>query len=186
MRNNSVENRYIQDLDRPSDDEITRRSLLSEELVTNSMNAMAGFRAELSSASEDSGKHDIGQRQTIDMVLYFEDRPVMGVQITTAQDAKTQRRKLQELAEHPFIRLAKMKPQDTAIPRALVHIPREMVESYSKNLKLATEADATLKIINDCLISLNFILTQTKNPLEQKAIQQLLGQLTGHQKKLLH
>ena len=181
----SPENYYINNLDRPEEDEIAKRGLLAEELVVNAINTgIDGLEARLSTLSEDSGVKDIGPTQTIDAVAYSEGKPVMGIQITTAEDPKTRQKKMQELMDQPFIRLAEMRPKDPAIPKVLVYLDRKTVDRYEHENKI--ESDMIIKIIDGAIKSLTFDLAKTQNPQEQKAIRDLIQQLTQEQKKLIH
>lgn len=186
MRPN-IESHYVNNIDRPSDDEMVKNGLLAEELVLNTINHnFPGFDARLSSSSEDSGEKDIGPKQTIDAVAYLEGRPVMGIQITTSQDIKTQKIKMQELINHPFLRLDEMKPKDPAIPKVLVHLTRELVSSYKENPAVAKNPEVVIRVIDGIIRSLQFDLTKTKNPIEQIAIKKLIEQISEERKKHIH
>ena len=174
---NTPEHRYIGNLDRPNEAEIKRQGLLVEQIVADSLNTSEQFKSRLSTREEDSGVRDIGSRSTVYVVIYGkDDRPVLGIQVTSALDKKIQQRKMQELKDRPFIRLPEMQPRDHAIPKALVFLERD--ESNSP--------ETSLKVLNGIILSLKFDLSQTKNPQEIAAVQELLGQLEQEKKRYVH
>lgn len=186
-----IENAYASHMDKeihkPSENEIVEQGLLAEELVVDAINSgLTGFEARMSTLNEDSGVKDIGMRQVIDAVAYKEGRAVMGIQITTAQDPKVRQKKMLEMMNQPFMRLEEMKKTDSAIPRVLVYLNREMAQAYKDQPDLSKSPEVVLQIIDGITKSLQFDLTKTKNPQEQLAIRALIKDLTQEKEKLVH
>jgi len=168
-----LEERYISNIDRPKIDRDPSESGLEIEGIVVDFFNDSGYETRFSTKAEDSGKVDIGPRQIIDAVTYLEGKPVMGLQITTAKSKEIRAKKLAEMAQKPFIRLEEMKPQEPAIPRVLIYLD-------------PNKGDNALQILDSAITSLKFDLTQTKNPQEQKAVQQLIQNLTREKAKYIH
>jgi hypothetical protein len=183
---NSIEQSYINRLDRPSDSEITERGIMAEMAVTDFFNSgIEGFNARMSTVEEDSGLHDIGQRQTIDVVAYKNGRAVVGIQVTSAMDPTTQMEKLKGLKTQPFIRLPEMNTRDLAIPKTVVFLPHETTDEYMSDRDLTRHPEVAIQIIDGMIKSLQFDLTQTKNPQEITAVNSLISDLELQRKKYI-
>lgn len=157
-----------------------------EELVVDFFRHMKKFETRLSTTVEDSGVIDIGPRQTIDAVAYLEGQPAMGLQITTAASKEVRAKKLQEMRDHPFLRLPEMKPGQPAIPRVLVYLDRKNVATADSGDGQQASPEAALQILESAINSLQFDLTQTKNPSEITAVKNLISILQEEKKQYLH
>lgn len=91
-----------------------------------------------------------------------------------------------EMMNQPFMRLEEMKKTDSAIPRVLVYLNREMAQAYKDQPDLSKSPEVVLQIIDGITKSLQFDLTKTKNPQEQLAIRALIKDLTQEKEKLVH
>src|SRR3990167_7744895 len=101
------EGEYIRNLDSRHEDSLKGQGFPAEDLVVDFFNT-SGFDTRLSTSSEDSGDVDIGPRQTIDAVTYYEGKPAMGLQITTSSLRDVREKKLSEIRRKPFLRLDEM------------------------------------------------------------------------------
>ncbi|MBI2607380.1 MAG: hypothetical protein HYW51_00975 [Candidatus Doudnabacteria bacterium] len=182
-----TEARYIKRLDRPPDPEIQNRSELGEDAVVLFINSeFPGMEARISTQQEDSGVKDQGSGPAVDAVISKDGKPIIGAQITTAEAAKTKAIKMKELADQPFVRVEGMKPQDPKIPKALIFLDRKSVPKDLNNFDFQRHPELTIQILNGFINSLKFDLAQTKNPTEQRAIQELIVMFEDEKKKYIH
>lgn len=180
-----LEGRYPQNLDRDFDKQERTEGKPAEEVVVNFFK-MSGFEARFASPLEDEGRVDIGRKQIIDAVAYLEGRPALGLQITTNDSKEVREKKLAEMRSKPFIRLDEMKSKDLSIPRVLVFLDGAKVNKFKQNPDYNSNPELALQILDSAINSLKFDLVQTKNPLEQKAVNQLLGMMEEEKKKYIH
>ncbi len=169
--------------------EYQTKGMMAEELILNTINNnFKEFKARLSTLEEDSGRKDIGMRQTIDIVVYDHntDRPVMALQVTCNNSKEKMQKKMRELMDHPFVRLPEMKSKDHAIPKGLIYIEEDKVDTYAGDPEFANSPEVLLRFIDGAVNSLKADLLLTKNPLEKKAIEDLIKSLTQEQQKHLH
>ncbi|HEY4508966.1 MAG TPA: hypothetical protein VJC13_01635 [Candidatus Paceibacterota bacterium] len=182
-----IEERYINHLDAGSggDMGLEGQGFPAEEVVVNFFNA-SGFDARFSTATEDEGTTDIGPKQIIDAVVYYDGKPAMAPQITTSTIKSFREKKLDELRQRPFLRLDEMGPSDPAIPKVLIYLKAKDVKAFGEDPDFSRHPEIALQILNSSIISLNFDLSKTENPLEQKAITELVGMLETEKKKYIH
>jgi hypothetical protein len=180
-----LEGGYIHNLDSNKENVLAGQGFPAEDLTVDFFNTI-GFDTRLSTTVEDSGARDIGPRQTIDAVTYYEGRPAMGVQITTTSLREFREKKLSEMRERPFLRLNEMKPTDPAIPRVLVYLDAKDVKSFGSDPDFQRHPEIATQILKSCILSLQFDSSQTKNPLEKEAIAKLIGMLNSEKSKYVH
>ena len=182
-----IEDGYISNIDaqkRRAEGEIIGRK--GEELVVDFFQHIPGIETRLSTPTEDSGvEEDIGPKYIVDAVSYMDGRPVMGIQITTAESSSEINKKLKELRDHPFLRLPEMKREQPSIPKVLVYMDKINTQ------KVATEGfvkhpEAAIQVLDSALTSLKFDLTQTKNPTEAIAINNLITLLEKEKRHYLN
>ncbi|MSU45095.1 MAG: hypothetical protein EXS47_00460 [Candidatus Zambryskibacteria bacterium] len=158
----SPEGEYIHNLDSVRENNLAGQGFPAEDLTVDFFNAI-GFDTRLSTASEDSGTRDIGPKQTIDAVTYYEGRPAMGVQITTTSFRDVREKKLNEMRARPFVRLDEMKPTDPAIPRVLIYLDAKDVKNFGSDPDFKHHPKIADQILSSCILSLQFDSSQTKN-----------------------
>ncbi|HEX5429916.1 MAG TPA: hypothetical protein VFX17_02430 [Patescibacteria group bacterium] len=185
MRPN-LENSYVERIDRHREQKDAKPTGgPAEELVAKFNNTVSGLETRFSTKEEDKGP-EIGGRQTVDLVSYLEKKPALAIQITTNTEKGVIKKKLEEISQHPFIRLEEMAKGDTAIPKVLVYLDAQAVRDFANDPDFSKHPEVALQIIKSYYNSLKFSLTQTKNPLEQKAIKQLMEMFEQEKKKYLH
>jgi hypothetical protein len=169
MRPDSIENRYIQQLE-PKED----RGFETEDVVIKFLNTLPHFDVRYSSEDEDSGRKKIIKGLQLDAIAYIEGRPAMGIQITSGGSSKNQTEKIRQMKDKPFLRLPEMKTSETAIPKVLVYLDSD------KDPELA------IHVLDGILNSLKFDLTQTKNPQEKLAVNKLIQIIEDDKKAHIH
>lgn len=171
-----IEEQYIHNLDRqPPPANKPERGFEAESFAIGFLNQM-GLETRFSTWSEDQGRRgeaDIGPKQIIDGVSYIDHRPVMAPQITINTSKQMREKKLQEMRDKPFVRLPEMTAKDLSIPRVTIAFDPKSNE-------------APLQIIDSCIVSLTYDLNRTKNPLEQKAVRELIELFKEQKKKYIH
>lgn len=180
----SIEDHYIQRLEKPSETEIEKQAFLAENLAINILNEKTSvLDVRLSTPEEDSGRKDIQRGPKIDIVAYLKGkikRPVIAIQITMAEGPRTLSEKMKEVAQHPFVVV-----DGKSVPKTFVPYKRKQVEEYSKDPNLANHPELSVYTL-DCIIkSLQFSLTQTKDLREQQAITELVKMLEDDKRKLI-
>ena len=120
-------------------------------------------------------EEDSGFGKAIDAVGYLDNKPALGLQITTATDSVARQKKLGELQDRPFLRLSEMNPQkDPAIPRAIAFLEAQEVAGYLNDRDFSKHPGLMKQILESTVSSLRFDLTQTKNPQEIERLQGLI------------
>ena len=180
-----IEENYIRNLDREPNNELAGQGFLAEDVVVDFFNT-SGFDTRLSTKTEDEGKIDIGPKQIIDAVVYHEGRPVMCTQITTSAVKGIREKKMAEMRQKPFLRLEEMKSSDSAIPKVLVYLDANKVKTFGDDPSFDHHPEVAIQILDGCILSLGFDLSQTKNPQQQQAIVQLVEMLESEKKKYIH
>ena len=133
---------------------------------------------------EDSEIKREGGKQ-IDAVVYHAEKPALCIQITTARDPSVREKKIRQLAENPFVRLVEMRREDLSIPKVIVGLNHEEVESFLNHPDFAKYPKVSKKIVSDITKSLLFVLDLTKNEKEKQEIKELLLVL-GSGQNILH
>jgi hypothetical protein len=144
-----------------------------------------GIEVRKATLDEDRGNTGIDTGKQIDAVLYWDHKPSLGLQITTAIDSKVRMKKMNELKNKPFIRLDEMNRGDTAIPKVLIFIEPRDVNSYLENKDWSAHSHLGNQILLGLENSLKFDRLQTKNQSEQKKIDEMLILLEEHKRKSL-
>jgi len=187
----NLENQYIRNIDRsklPPSLRISEGLAKSAEKVVvdyfNESFKSKGIKARLATPIEDSGIKREGGKQ-IDAIVYHAEKPVMCIQITTARDPEVREKKIRQLAENPFIRLEEMRREDLSIPKVVVGLNHEEVESFLNHPDFSKYPQISKKILNDTNKSLLFVLSLTKNEKERQEIRELLLVLENGQ-NILH
>lgn len=188
MRENPIENRYIgaMDADKTRKDRSVPEQGRPAEQLTSDFFTQSGFDTRFTSESEDEGTTNIGSKKIIDAVVYRSELPVMALQITTSEFRSIREKKLAEIRNKPFIRLDEMKSKDVSIPRVLVYMDAARVKKFSNNPDFNQNPELSIQILDSTINSLKFDLLQTKNPLEQKAVKDLIVMLEQEKKKYIH
>lgn len=181
---NSIEQGYIQRLEKPSDAEIEERAFLAENLTVDILNqTTSNFDARLSTPHEDSGVNDIQAGLKTDAVIYLKGKtkqPAIAVQITVAEDDRTVSEKTKEAALRPFISIG-----GKSIPKVFVRYKREQIDTYSKDQNLTNHPELSIYTLDRIIKNLTFSLTQTKNQQEKQAINSLIEMLGDDKRKLI-
>lgn len=189
MRENFVEDNLIHKIDSRKDSpELRGQGFPAEKVTLNFYNSM-GLETRFTTPEEDAGIRgigDIGPKLTIDGVVYKEKKPIMSPQITTSQLESVRKKKMAELKDKPFIRLGEMKPGDISIPKVLIYLDAKGIAAFETDPDFSRHPELALQIIDSSLLSLKFDLSQTKNPLEQKAVQELIKMFEQEKKKYIH
>lgn len=182
-----MENRYVERIDRQaSAEEFRGQGLPTEEFVSLFYNSIPGLKVRFSTPEEDKGP-EIGGHQTVDLVVSFSDgRFAFATQITSSVEKGVIEKKIKEMQNHPFIRLEGMKPGDLSIPKVLVALNAGQIKKFFQNPNLAKYPELSLKVIDDHIRSLTFDLSKTQNPLEQKAVSELIEIFKEEKKKYIH
>ncbi|MBI4363780.1 MAG: hypothetical protein HY545_02930 [Candidatus Doudnabacteria bacterium] len=184
MRPGTMEDRYIQRLEKPSEAEIEERAFLAENLAIDILNQKtSALDARLSTREEDSGIADIQTHPKIDAVSYLKGKtrkPAIALQITMAEDDRLLAEKMREVALRPFVSV-----EGKSIPKAFVAYKRNQVETYSQDHDLAHHPELAIYTLDRIIKSLQFSLTQTKNLQEQQAIKDLIQMLEDDKRKLI-
>jgi len=183
-----VENRYVERIDRRRlANELGVQGFPAEEFVNIFYNTIPGFQARFSTLDEDKGP-EVGGRQTVDLVVSFADgRPAFASQITTNNAEKGLiDKKKKEMRDRPFIRLNEMKNTDLSIPKVLVVPGARQVKDFFQDPDPAKHPELALKVIEDHLNSFRFDRMQTQNPLEQKAVDELIKIFDTEKKRYIH
>lgn len=123
-----------------------------------------------STAKEDAGITQQKMGKAIDLIVYSKEdsgRPMLGLQVTTALDSKVRLKKMDELKQHPFLRLDEMKATDASIPRVLIFVDASEVSRYTEDKDFKLHEKLSSQILESIINSLKFDLLQTKNPKEQ-------------------
>ena len=185
------ENQYIRNIDRSR---LPPSLMINESLAKSAEKVVVdyfnqnfngkGMRARLATPIEDSGIKREGGKQ-IDAVVYYAEKPVMCIQITTARDPSVREQKIRQLAENPFLRLEEMRREDMSIPKVVVGLNHEEVESFLSNPDFSKYPKISKKIMSDITKSLLFVLNITKNEKEKKEVKELLLVLESGQ-NILH
>lgn len=173
-----IEERYISNIDRgklpPPDLEAQGRQ--AEETVIEFLRErFPNMTVRKATPEEDEGvrKGDIGRKAIVDAVLYLEGKPVIGTQITSAENKAVQEEKLRLLRSDPFLRIPGMNVRDPGLARTVTFIdPR------------ADRLEQAKQILESNLNSLKFDLTQTKNPDEILRLKNLISMFEAEHKKL--
>lgn len=180
------EGEYIHNLDSNKENVLAGQGFPAEGITENFWNSM-GFYARPATDSEDSGVKDIGPRQTIDQVVYYNDgRPAMAPQITTSSFQSVREKKIKEMRDKPFVRLEEMKPNDPAIPKVLIYLDANDVKNFGSDPDFAHHPKIASQILNSCILSLQFDSSRTENPREKEAIAKLIGMLSSQKSKYVH
>ena len=184
MRPGTIEDHYIQRLEKPSEAEIEEQAFLAENLTIDILNQRtSGLDARLSTPEEDSGVADIQARPKIDAVVYLKGKarkPAIALQITMAEDDRTLAGKMKEVALRPFVFV-----EGKSVPKAFVAYKRKQIETYSQDHDLTHHPELSIYTMDRIIKSLQFSLTQTKNPQEQQAIKDLVQMLEDDKRKLI-
>lgn len=182
-----VENRIIGRIDRErSFDEPRGQGLPTEKFVALFFDKIPEFKARFATPEEDKGP-EIGGHQTVDLVVSFsDDKPAFAIQITSSVENGVIKKKLQEMRDHPFIRLDSIKRGDSAIPKVLVALDARQIKDFFENPDLAKHPELSIKVIDDIIRSLNFDLAQTQISLEKEAVSKLIQIFTDERKKYIH
>lgn len=179
-----IEDRYIDQIDRPSEREIKKRSFWAEQLTTDVINQKtARLEARLSTKEEDSGVRDIRPGLKTDSVAYLKGKerlPVFAMQITSSDDPKVWATKMKELAGQPFVFI-----EGRSVPKTLVFLSRSQVTEYPTDRDFSRHPETPVSVLQSIIKSLEFSLTQTKNPHEQRAIKDLINMLEEDKRKLV-
>ncbi len=181
MRNNSVENRYIESVDSSS---IPEQGLGAEDVVVDFFRAFPNLDIRYATPLEDSGLKQIVQDKQLDAIVYREGHPAMGLQISTTASSKVKSEKLRQIQERPFVRLDEMKASDMAIPRALIFLDAGEVKGYRSDHDFDKHPKLKNQILDGAINSLRFDISQTKNPSEKAALESLILMLEQEQKKV--
>jgi len=177
MNNRGIENRYINDLDYQKaniNPEIGDQGHAAEEVVAEFFRSVPGMKVRPATEEEDSGKSQIVKDKAIDAVGYFEGKPALGLQITTATDSKVRDQKKTDLLNRPFIRLPEMNPSDTSMPRTLIFVDAKEIKGFLEDRNFANHPKLTEQIIEGNINSLRLDLMKTQNPKEIELINKLL------------
>jgi hypothetical protein len=173
---------YIHHLDRekippPESRDVGDQGKKAEDVVIEFLKArFPNMEVRHATPEEDEGNRgDIGTKKIIDAVAYLENKPALGLQITTATDSVARRKKLQELQDMPFLRLKEMKPRDKAIPRSITFVEAEQVLSYVQDHNFEQHPKLSMQILESNINSLKFDLLKTKNPEEINRLQDLVA-----------
>lgn len=158
----------------------------AEKFASMFYESILAFKARPATPEEDKGR-EMGGRQTVDVVVSFKDgRPAFATQVTTNDSRDMMVKKIQEMREHPFLRLDEMRPQDLSVPKVLVFLDAKHVKFFFEDPLLRKHPELMLKIIDDHIRSLTFSLSQTKNPPQQDAVKELIRIFTEEKKKYTH
>ncbi len=182
----SPEASYINRIDRPNyTPERTGKGMPAEELTLDFFGQIPGMeRSRFSTTSEDHGL-DIGGKE-LDIVAYRDQKPTLGIQVTTAIEKGQIAKKLKTIADHPYVRLDEMKPQDHGIPRVLIYLDAGEVDKFMKEKDFDKHPELALKIIGDVIKSLTFHLAKTKSAQEQQSLMELIDLFEQQKKRFIH
>lgn len=188
MRTNSVENRYIHEIDAPKlqrESQVPRQGRPAENITSDFFKA-SGFETRFSTEAEDEGRVDIGNKPTIDAIVYEKGKPIMSLQITTSEFQGIREKKMTEMKKKPFVRLDEMLSNDTSIPKILIYLDAKNVKTFDQEPDFSQHPEIAIQILDSSILSLKFDLSQTKNPLEQNAVQKLIEMFELERKKYIH
>lgn len=161
----------------------------TEEFVADFYGMIPGFQARMATSEEDKGP-EIGGKQTVDVVVSRDGKYSFAVQVTGNNSKDIRMKKMQEMANRPFVRLPDILPNEPAIPKVLVFLDPLQVKKFFEGSSVAEKTRAgtelMLKIIDDHILSFSFDLMKTKNPTEQAALKKLIEVFTQEKKKLAH
>jgi hypothetical protein len=181
------EGRYIGNIDNNRDpknpEQIYQTAMAAEGVFVDLINSIPGVEARLSTNEEDSGVKQIEQGSQLDAVVYQEESPILGVQITTARDRKVREEKLQQLKERPLVRLAEMKREDEGILRVLVNLDPDEVEMYLKDSDLDKHPKLAAQTYDSIIYSLRYHLLTNQDKRYQEKIQKLLDLFESKKKE---
>lgn len=186
QRASEIENHRIRQIDGPElTNEIPGQGLLAERFVALFYDGIPGFKTRLATSEEDKGPKN-GGHQTVDLVVSFSNgKPAFAVQTTSSVEKRVADKKLEGIMNNPFIRLDSMKLGDLAIPKVLVSLDAGQTKNFFENPNPAQYPELFLKVINDHINSLTFDLSKTQNPLEQKAVSELIEIFKEEKKKYI-
>lgn len=173
------ENEYIRNIDsggpKPPDGTLDLGKI-AEDLVVNIFNLnVGGMTLRLATPSEDSGVKQIISEKQIDTVAIQDGKPIMCMQITIARDPKIHAEKINQLKNKPFVRLDEMSPKDIAIPKVVIGLDPNEIESLSNDQNYSGHPKILDKIIKDTLACLRYDLTRTEYEKEQERIRVLIS-----------
>lgn len=182
-----VENLYIKRIDSQRiTSELGGQGLPAEEFVARFYEGIPGFKTRFSTTEEDKGP-EIGGGQTVDLVVSFPDgKPAFATQITTSALKGFMDKKIQEMRDHPFVRVEGMKSQDLSIPKILISLDAGQIKNFFLDPNMKKHPELSLKVINDHIKSLTFDLSQTKNPPQQEMVSELIHIFTEEKKRYTH
>jgi hypothetical protein len=173
----SIENRYISQIDRGDTNPLdtNKQGFNAEEVVIKFMSTIPGMEVRHATPQEDSGKKQIVKDLAIDIVGYWEGKPALTPQVTTAVNKDVRDEKIADLRDHPFVRLPEMKPDDTPAVRTLTFLDAKGVESYLADPHFEHHPLLVQQIIDSNINSLKFAFLKTRNPKEQERINSLIS-----------
>lgn len=161
----------------------------TEQFVADFYALIPGFKARMATPEEDKGP-EIGGQQTVDVVVSRDGKYSFAVQVTGNNSKDIRMKKMQEMANRPFVRLPDTLPNEPAVPKVLVFLDPIQVKKFfdggSVSEKTQASTELMLKIIDDHIFSFSFDLLKTKNPTEQAAVKKLIEVFTQEKKKLTH
>lgn len=133
------------------------------------------MRLRAATPEEDAGNRGANVGKRIDAVAYLEGKPALGLQITTSMMEGIRKKKIREIQDHPFIRLAEMRTGDIAIPRAIIFADIDEVEGLMEDHDFEKHVKFAQGVLEGISISLQYVLKQTKNPNEVEKLNELIG-----------
>ncbi|MBX4191697.1 MAG: hypothetical protein KW804_02785 [Candidatus Doudnabacteria bacterium] len=175
-----LEQYYVNKIDRKRERrELSGQGKPAEKIVFDFHNGVTGMESRYATEEEDKGP-EVGGKQTVDVIFYREGKPALASQITTDIEKGAIKKKLEEIKNHPFIRLEEMGSNDVAIPKSLIYLDAKQVSGFTKDPDFNKHPELALQIIDSHVKSLIFDISQTQNPLEQKAAQELIAFFLCH------